>query len=144
MQLSILHLTTMLFNLNIRNHFTAQVTEHWHKLPRQAVVSLSWRSSKATWVWAWAPCSGWLCLSLDQVGSRGPCQPQPLGDNRTVIKAQWPFHLTDSQKPKRSKALFIFHCALNERICNSFSLIHSEIKVRLFSRTSVSYYKGHV
>lgn len=46
------------FCLNIRKHlFAVWVTEHWLRLPREALESPSWRSSKITWVWFWASCS---------------------------------------------------------------------------------------
>ena len=33
-------------------HFHAvQVMEHWHRLPKEAVGSSPWRSSKAVWTW---------------------------------------------------------------------------------------------
>lgn len=36
---------------------------------------------KAAWTWAWAPCSGWPCLSRGWTrGPRGPFWPQPLCD----------------------------------------------------------------
>lgn len=47
---------------------TVWVTVHWHRVPRVAVESPPWRSSKAPWIWSWAPCPGCSCLN------RGPCQ----------------------------------------------------------------------
>lgn len=37
-------------------------------------VSPPWRSSKAPWIWSWAPCPGCSCLN------RGPCQCKPFHD----------------------------------------------------------------
>lgn len=42
------------------------VTEHWHRLSRQAVKSPTWRSSKNDWTWAWVP-----ALSGCPIWSRG-------------------------------------------------------------------------
>jgi len=38
-----------------------RVTEHWHRLPREAVESPHWPSSKVAWAWSWS-CSGCSCL----------------------------------------------------------------------------------
>jgi len=46
-----LHLSTRLHFCNVWE------TEHWHRLPREAVGFL-WGSSKVTWTWPWALCSG--------------------------------------------------------------------------------------
>lgn len=48
---------------------TVQVTEHWHRLPREAVQSHPWKSSTATWRRSQAscsgcPCWGWISRSL--------------------------------------------------------------------------------
>ena len=52
------------FYLNLRkNFFTLRVTEHWNKLPREAMKFCAWRSSEATWTLAWALCSGFPCLA---------------------------------------------------------------------------------
>lgn len=45
-------------HLNIRIFFTVQVMVHWSRVPREAVESSPWGSSKATWTRPWAPCSG--------------------------------------------------------------------------------------
>ena len=37
--------------------FAIQVTEHQHRLRREAVESPPWRSSEATWTCAWETCS---------------------------------------------------------------------------------------
>jgi len=54
------------FPLNIRKQFhAAEMTEHWHSCPG-AVLSPSWRSPEAAWMWCWShrircPCwsRGW-------------------------------------------------------------------------------------
>lgn len=48
------------------------VTEHWHRLPIEAVCSPPQRPPKAAWTWPWAACSGCPCWSrrLEQVTSR--------------------------------------------------------------------------
>lgn len=40
-----------------------KVLKNWHRLPREAVGSAPWRSSKGAWRWAWAACAGWPCWS---------------------------------------------------------------------------------
>jgi len=70
----------------MRKHFFAvTVTEHYNRLPREAIyLSLPpWRYSKAAWMWSWATSSRWPCLSrvLDKVTSRSPFQPQPSRDS---------------------------------------------------------------
>lgn len=40
------------------------MTEHWHKLPREAMVSFPCRSPSAAWTWAWAPCSECPCWRM--------------------------------------------------------------------------------
>lgn len=53
------------------------MTEHWHKLPRQAVVSFPWRFPKFTWN---GPVPPALSVPAGEwvgtVGRRIPCQPQ--------------------------------------------------------------------
>lgn len=41
-----------------------------------------WRSSESIWMWSWADCPGWPCLSmgLDQMASHGPFTLQPFCD----------------------------------------------------------------
>lgn len=46
------------------------MTEHWHKLPREAMVSFPCRSPSAAWTWAWAPCSECPCWTRG--GPDGP------------------------------------------------------------------------
>jgi len=52
------------FSLNIRkDFFTVQVTQHWHRLPREVVESLSLEILKAVCSWSWATGSQLPCLS---------------------------------------------------------------------------------
>lgn len=68
--------------LSIWKHFcTAQVTEHWHRMPREVVGSLLWN---VAWAWYWAACPICGCASagwLDHITSRGPLQPKPFCDS---------------------------------------------------------------
>lgn len=41
------------------------LNKRWHRLPTEAVASMPWRSSKATWAWSWATCYRWLCWGRD-------------------------------------------------------------------------------
>ena len=51
------------FQLNIRGHFfTVRVTEHWNRLPREAVESPPLEILKTCLVPSRATCSGCLCL----------------------------------------------------------------------------------
>jgi len=46
------------FLLNVRkNFFPLRVTEHWNRLPGEAVESPSQRHSKPVWTWSCAACS---------------------------------------------------------------------------------------
>ena len=48
------------FHLNTGQHFCAlQVMEHCGTGCSEAVEFPPWRCAKATWMWSWAPCSGW-------------------------------------------------------------------------------------
>lgn len=50
------------FSLNIRKYFfIVWMTGHWHRLPRLALKSSPWRTSKTIWTWACAHCSGCPC-----------------------------------------------------------------------------------
>ena len=66
-----------------REHFCAvQVMEHWHKLSREAVRSPPWRSPKAAWTWAQAPCSGCPHCSRNQDRwTQRDLPPQPFWDS---------------------------------------------------------------
>lgn len=55
--------------------FTVQVIKYWHK----DVVGLP--PSEATWTWAWAPCSLWLCWSRGWVKGTQRSLPNP-----TILK----------------------------------------------------------
>lgn len=50
-------------NWNVREILYC-VGEHWLRLPREAVRSPPWRSSKDVWMWSWTTCSDCTYLSM--------------------------------------------------------------------------------
>lgn len=86
---------SMAINCNRRFHrkkripfCTVRVTDHWDKLPREDLESLSLEIFKGIWSWCWATWSKCTCSrrKLDLMNSRGPFQPQ-LFNNSVVFGA---------------------------------------------------------
>lgn len=72
--------------LNIRKLFILSGTEHWHRLPVEAVESSLLEIFKSSPKWPWATGYKWPFLSrgLCKRTSRGPSQPQPVCDFVTL------------------------------------------------------------
>jgi len=61
---------------------TSVLCMHCHGFLQRWRSLLPWRTSNATWMWAWATCSGWPCLNrLDDKSARSPFQLQPFSDS---------------------------------------------------------------
>lgn len=89
--------------------------EHENRLSGEAVEAPSLKIFKTWWVTSWATCSGWPCLRLDSMVSRGPTQPHPFCGSRIKLTKESKLPLW--QKTKARITVFFPLC----------HLIHTEV-----------------